>query len=95
MERRNFLRMMVGGVAAAAAVRTFPFRVFSFPKEIELIEYPPMFGGKPISLLGLRKVITFETLSATEALPFDRSAAWRRLLRCEHFRSGCSAFRRS
>src|ERR1700723_3874922 len=26
--------MMVGGVAAAAAVRTFPFRVFSFPKEI-------------------------------------------------------------
>jgi len=27
--------MMVGGVAAAAAVRTFPFRVFSFPKEIK------------------------------------------------------------
>lgn len=25
---------MVGGVATAAAVRTFPFRVFSFPKEI-------------------------------------------------------------
>jgi hypothetical protein len=25
---------MVGGVAAAAAVRTFPFRVFSFPREI-------------------------------------------------------------
>ena len=26
--------MMVGGIAAGAAVRTFPFRVFSFPKEI-------------------------------------------------------------
>jgi hypothetical protein len=26
--------MMVGGVAAAAAVRTFPFRVFSFPSQI-------------------------------------------------------------
>jgi hypothetical protein len=28
--------MLVGGVAAAAAVRTFPFRVFSFPKEIKV-----------------------------------------------------------
>jgi hypothetical protein len=27
---------MIGGVAAAAAVRTFPFRVFSFPKEIAI-----------------------------------------------------------
>jgi hypothetical protein len=34
--RRNFLGMMVGGVAAAAAVRTFPFRVFSFPKEVQI-----------------------------------------------------------
>lgn len=34
MNRRGFLRAMIGGVAAAAAVRTFPFRVFSFPKEI-------------------------------------------------------------
>lgn len=25
---------MVGGIATAAAVRTFPFRVYSFPKEI-------------------------------------------------------------
>ena len=36
MDRRGFLRMMVGGVAAAAAVRTFPFRVFSFPEKIQL-----------------------------------------------------------
>lgn len=34
MNRRNFLQTLVGGVAAAAAVRTFPFRVFSFPKEV-------------------------------------------------------------
>ena len=27
MNRRNFLGLMVGGVAAAAAVRTFPFRL--------------------------------------------------------------------
>jgi hypothetical protein len=36
MNRRNFLSMMVGGIATAAAVRTFPFRVYSFPKEIAL-----------------------------------------------------------
>ena len=35
---------MVGGVVCAAAVRTFPFRVFSFPSEIlvrhrNLIQY--------------------------------------------------------
>jgi HK97 family phage major capsid protein len=33
--------MMVGGIATAAAARTFPFRVFSFPKEIEI----PRFDG--------------------------------------------------
>ena len=34
MDRRKFLSTLIGGVAATAAVRTFPFRVFSFPKEI-------------------------------------------------------------
>jgi hypothetical protein len=33
MNRRQFLRSMIGGVATAAAVRAFPFRVFSFPKD--------------------------------------------------------------
>lgn len=27
---------MIGGVAAAAAVRTFPFRVFSFPTDLRI-----------------------------------------------------------
>ena len=31
MDRRSFLRTLIGGVAGAAAVRTWPFRVFSFP----------------------------------------------------------------
>ncbi len=39
MDRRNFLKTLVGGVAATAAVRSFPFRVFSFPTEIVA---PPM-----------------------------------------------------
>lgn len=34
MNRRNFLRGVVGGIAVAAAERTFPFRVYSFPAEI-------------------------------------------------------------
>lgn len=33
-DRRNFLRSMIGGLAATAAVRTWPFRVYSFPNEI-------------------------------------------------------------
>ena len=34
---------MVGGVAATAAVRTFPFRVFSFPSEIKVVHrFPKM-----------------------------------------------------
>ena len=35
--RRGFLQSLVGGIAAAAAVRTFPFRVFSFPTDVQLI----------------------------------------------------------
>ena len=34
MNRRGFLGTLVGGVIASAAVRTWPFRVFSFPTEI-------------------------------------------------------------
>jgi hypothetical protein len=33
VERRNFLRTLVGGVAVATAVRTWPFRVYSFPSD--------------------------------------------------------------
>jgi len=39
MDRRNFLRSVIGGVAAVAAVRTFPFRVFSFPAEIKPFDF--------------------------------------------------------
>jgi hypothetical protein len=31
--RREFLKTLIGGVAASAAVRTWPFRVYSFPSE--------------------------------------------------------------
>jgi hypothetical protein len=39
MDRRKFLTTLIGGVAASAAVRTFPFRVFSFPKEIKVRDW--------------------------------------------------------
>jgi hypothetical protein len=32
-----FFHSMVGGVATAAAVRTWPFRVYSFPTELRLL----------------------------------------------------------
>lgn len=35
MNRRGFLNSLVGGVAASVAMRTWPFRVFSFPTEIK------------------------------------------------------------
>lgn len=34
--RRGFLGSLIGGVAVSAAVRSWPFRVFSFPNEIKL-----------------------------------------------------------
>ena len=46
MERRAFLTSLIGGVAVAAAARTFPFRVFSFPSAISLA---PAIGNQFIS----------------------------------------------
>ena len=37
MDRRSFFHSMVGGVATAAPVRTWPFRVYSFPIEPRLL----------------------------------------------------------
>lgn len=34
-DRRNFLATLVGGIAGMAAVRTWPFRVYSFPSGIQ------------------------------------------------------------
>lgn len=39
MNRRNFLNSLIGGVAATAAVRTWPFRVFSFPTEVKPFDW--------------------------------------------------------
>ena len=36
MKRRNFI---IGGIAASAAVRAWPFRVYSFPSQIIPFDY--------------------------------------------------------
>lgn len=48
MNRRGFLGAMVGGIATAAAVRTWPFRIYSFPaqpvllSELDLLFHPSL-----------------------------------------------------
>jgi hypothetical protein len=34
MNRRHFFNSLIGGIAATAAVRTWPFRVYSFPSDL-------------------------------------------------------------
>ena len=36
MNRRSFL---IGGIAASAAVRAWPFRVYSFPSQVITLDY--------------------------------------------------------
>jgi hypothetical protein len=42
MNRRGFLGLLIGGVAATAAVRTWPFRVYSFPTEVVALNGVPL-----------------------------------------------------
>jgi hypothetical protein len=53
MNRRGFLGTLVGGVAAGAAVRSWPFRVFSFPQNI-VIAQPAALNEYVQRTIGLR-----------------------------------------
>lgn len=50
-DRRHFLRNLVGGLAATAAVRTWPFRVYSFPTEIVQPKIYPFFDNIDVTML--------------------------------------------
>lgn len=69
MERRSFLKMIIGGVAAVAAVQSFPFRVYSFPSEIVAPTLPTIAEGAiwtgPNQLLTIQ-MITKEDLGILE-----------------------------
>lgn len=79
LNRRNFFRLMVGGVAAAAAVREWPFRVYSFPSRVvdesscvtDIAKY-----ASPIYLDrdAIRRMI--QMLSARAVKPFDGQDYW-------------------
>jgi hypothetical protein len=55
MKRRDFISKLVGGVATAAAVRSWPFRVFSFPSQVA--PSPDYMKLRDISLLDLEPVV--------------------------------------
>jgi hypothetical protein len=63
MNRRNFLGL-VGGVSMAAAVRTWPFRVYSFPSEI--VAPTPKLRGDMIRLLSQQKFVDLFPLTAKQ-----------------------------
>lgn len=80
MNRRSFFKSMVGGIATAAAVRAFPFRVFSFPSEVKIappvsisfIRQYDILQNRVVSrwdmMAGFAKLDTFSKL---ETLPVD------------------------
>lgn len=51
MNRRSFFKSMIGGVATAAAVRTFPFRVFSFPTALSLESFTEMYVNPAMAMI--------------------------------------------
>jgi len=63
---------MIGGVAAAAAVRTFPFRVFSFPTEIEPTCWSFEVSQEVLdaTLAVFRRNLTIEAVKAWQARKF-------------------------
>lgn len=65
MNRRNFLGKLIGGVAATAAVRTWPFRVYSFPRRVRVDHLDLMRWGEG----------TFSELWGANLTPADINAA--------------------
>jgi hypothetical protein len=55
MNRRNFLSSIIGGVTATAAVRTWPFRVYSFPTTITIV-------GPAVTIVGPAVSVGFRSL---------------------------------
>lgn len=46
LNRRTFLSGLIGGVAIVAAEKVFPFRVYSFPTDIRIVNKMPTDMGR-------------------------------------------------
>jgi hypothetical protein len=78
---------MIGGVAATAAVRTFPFRVFSFPSQ-PIIASPPvltqaMLRGTVDYLKAVMAVSENCPRNMVLVMNMDQKIAWDNLARRE------------
>jgi hypothetical protein len=78
MDRRHFLQTLVGGLAAGAAIRTWPFRVYSFPTEIQTIPLYGPAGGLPLSNAEAYVTATMERafIQLRDQLDRDMVRAW-------------------
>lgn len=76
--RRAFLKSLVGGVAVAAAVQAWPYRVYSFPsnpiggwvsyKFSFTTTLPPVYYDK-LAIMRLRDKLAFENLTSQIIIP--------------------------
>src|SRR5258708_3464028 len=81
MDRRSFLQSLIGGVAGAAAIRTWPFRVYSFANDIKVVSTPELnkilheFHKMPF-ILRSNAPIALEAQARVSKL-MDEEIAWR------------------
>lgn len=62
--RRTFLRDCIGGIIAGTAVRTWPFRVYSFPTDIVI---PPL-SALPLRALPLQEFLDRYVITAVHGM---------------------------
>ncbi|HEY6339343.1 MAG TPA: hypothetical protein VIW68_12690 [Candidatus Sulfotelmatobacter sp.] len=72
MNRRNFLNLMIGGVAASAAVRTWPFRVYSFGKEPKWFDFDGGDIERGAFSYPRRQLLALETMPRRAVLVMNR-----------------------
>jgi hypothetical protein len=73
LNRRAFLGTLIGGTVAAAAIQTWPFRVYSFPTDIIIPEVGPSIRViRAYDLAGMK--------SMTMRMDYALSVNWRERL---------------
>jgi hypothetical protein len=81
LSRRGFISILAGGVATIAAVREFPFRVFSFPTEVKLATtedlYTEFFNVPPWQMAMIEE-ISRKLDEQMVAIDSYRLSEWRR-----------------